>query len=395
MNRNIYILSVCQGFGMSGAPMVILLGGIIGAQLAPYPSWATLPIAFMIIGVALFTVPASLIMKKIGRRFGFMGAVGVGALAALELAYAIHVENFFLFCVGTLFIGGNTAFVQQYRFAAAESVETSLSGKAISYVLIGGIFGGYFGPEVAKRTKDWFEAAEYSGSFVSLAIVYVFTAGLLFFIREIKPKEDATTSGEERPLMKIVTQPLYYSALVAAVVGYGVMTLIMTATPISMHVMDGYSIDETAWVIQSHVIAMYLPSLFTGTLIQRFGVFKVMTAGVICLFLCVGIATFQSQMLNYWGALVFLGVGWNFLFIGGTTLLTQNYRSSERFKAQAFNDFTVFGIQAFMSLFAGTLIYWIGWNSLNFLTIPVLCLMLLLIFLRRNKGGHSAPSLSS
>ena len=392
MNRNIYILSLCQGFGMSGAPMVIFLGGIIGAQLAPYPSWATLPVALMVTGVAFFTVPAALIMKKIGRRFGFMAAMGMGTLAALEIAYAIQAENFILFCVGTFFIGGNTAFVQQYRFAAAESVEAALSGKAISYVLIGGIFGGYFGPEVAKQTKDWMEAAQYSGSFVSLALIYVFTAGLLFFLKEIKPKDSEVALGEERPLRQIVTQPLYYTALVAAVVGYGVMTLIMTATPISMHVMDGHSLDDTAWVIQSHVIAMYLPSLFTGTLIQRFGVFKVMTVGVGGLFLCVGIATFQSHMLNYWAALVLLGVGWNFLFIGGTTLLTQNYRSPERFKAQAFNDFTVFGIQAVTSLFAGTLIYLIGWNRLNFLTLPVLCLMLVLIFLRLRERHPSAAT---
>ena len=373
---------------MSGAPVVIFLGGIIGADLAPYPSWATLPIALMIIGVALFTIPASLLMKKIGRRSGFMLAVGIAAVASLGAAYAIQIENFVLFCAAVFFIGGNTAFVQQYRFAAAESVDSSRTSRAISWVLVGGVLGGYLGPEVAKRAKDFGEYQQYAGSFISLAFLYFLTALLLFFLREIKPEEN-TAEGKERPLRDILIQPLYYTAILGGVAGYAVMSLIMTATPISMHIMDGYSLDETAWVIQCHVIAMYLPSLFTGHLVQRFGVLQVMISGVMLLFVCVSIALLHSHVLHYWGALVLLGIGWNFLFVGGTILLTRNYRPSERFKAQATSDFTIFGIQALTSLSAGTLIYLVGWNWLNMLTLPVLAIMLLLLVKRRMEARFS------
>ena len=373
---------------MSGAPVVIFLGGIIGADLAPYPSWATLPIALMIIGVALFTIPASLLMKKIGRRSGFMLAVGIAAVASLGAAYAIQTENFVLFCAAVFFIGGNTAFVQQYRFAAAESVDSSRTSRAISWVLVGGVLGGYLGPEVAKRAKDLGEYQQYAGSFISLAFLYFLTALLLFFLREIKPEEN-TVEGKERPLRDILIQPLYYTAILGGVAGYAVMSLIMTATPISMHIMDGYSLDETAWVIQCHVIAMYLPSLFTGHLVQRFGVLQVMISGVMLLFVCVSIALLHAHVLHYWGALVLLGIGWNFLFVGGTILLTRNYRPNERFKAQATSDFTIFGIQALTSLSAGTLIYLVGWNWLNMFTLPVLAIMLLLLVKRRLEARFS------
>ncbi len=373
---------------MSGALVVIFLGGIIGADLAPYPSWATLPIALMIIGMALFTIPASLLMKKIGRRSGFILAVCIAALASLGAAYAIQTENFFLFCAAVFFIGGNMAFVQQYRFAAAESVDSSRTGRAISLVLVGGVLGGYLGPEVAKRAKDFWEFKLYAGSFISLAFLYCLSALLLCFLRDIKP-EDNIAEGEERPIRAILIQPLFYTAILGGVVGYAVMSLIMTATPISMHIMDGYSLDETAWVIQSHLIAMYLPSLFTGHLVHRFGVLQVMISGVLLLFVSVSIALLHSHLLHYWMMLVLLGVGWNFLFVGGTILLTRNYRPTERFKAQTTSDFTIFGIQALTSLSAGTLIYLVGWNWLNMLTLPVLVIILLLLVKRRMESCFS------
>ena len=329
-------------------------------------------------------------MKQIGRRWGFLTAASIATFAALGVAYAIQTENFVLFCAAIFLIGGNTAFVQQYRFAAAESVDASLAGKAISLVLAGGILGGYLGPEVAKRTKDLWEFKLYAGSFICMSLLYFLNAMLLLFLRDVKQKENIA-AGEERPLGAILVQPLYYTAILAGVVGYAVMTLIMTATPISMHIMDGYSLDETAWVIQSHVIAMYFPSLFTGYLVQRFGLLRVMIAGVLLLFVCVGIALQHTHLLHYWGALLLLGVGWNFLFVGGTILLTQNYRPAERFKAQATNDFTVFGIQALASLTAGTLIYLAGWNSLNMLALPVLAIMLLLLIIRRIEARPSMP----
>ena len=384
------ILGLSQALAMAGPPMVILLGGIIGSELAPYPSWATLPVAIMIVGVAFSSIPASLLMRKIGRRFGFMAGVGVAALAASGAAYAIRLESFSLFCIAIFFMGANIAFVQQYRFAAVESVEAAYAGRAISFVLLCSIVGGYLGPEVGKRAKDLLDYGQYTGSFVSLTVLYSLTAVLLFFLKDLKVQERAIAGDEEeRSLRVIVIQPLYFTAICGAAVGYGTMSLIMTATPISMHVMDGYSLEDTAWVIQSHVIAMYLPSLFTGHLMHRFGVLKVMMTGVILLFLCIGIALLHAHLLHYWGALVLLGVGWNFLFIGGTTLLTETYRPAERFKAQATNEFTVFGIQAITSLTAGTLIFLAGWNLLTLIPLPILALMLVLLFARQREASGS------
>ncbi len=367
---------------MSGAPILILTGGIIGTELAPYPSWATLPIASMVTGLALFTMPASFLMKKIGRRFGFMVGVGIAALASLVAAYAIMIHSFVLFCGAALFIGGNIAFVQQYRFAAAESVESSHTAKAISFVLLGGIAGGYLGPELAKHTRNWLDYGEYTGSFVSLTGLYLFTVFLLFFLHDMQTEESVAT-GEERTLTTIIKQPLYYTAVLAGVISYGIMSLLMTATPINMHILCGFSLEDTAWVIQSHVIAMYFPSLFTGYLVNRFGLFKVMIAGVAILVVCLGVGLFAAELLHYWLALVLLGVGWNFLFVGGTILLTQTYRSQERFKAQAVNDFTIFGIQAISSLSAGTLIYFGGWELLNYLSMPLLVVMLIVLLTRQ------------
>ncbi len=372
---------------MSGAPILILIGGIIGTELAPYPSWATLPIASMVTGLALCTIPASLLMKRIGRRYGFIVGVAVAALASLGAAYAIMHHNFLLFCLAATLIGGNIAFVQQYRFAAAESVESPHTAKAISFVLLGGIAGGYLGPEIAKRTIDWLEYGKYTGPFIGLTGLYLLTAILLFFLRDVKYKESEAT-GEERPLPVIIKQPLYYTALLAGVISYGIMSLLMTATPINMHILCGFSLEDTAWVIQSHVIAMYFPSLFTGYLVNRFGLFKIMASGVLILLVCLGVGLIAAKLLHYWLALVLLGVGWNFLFVGGTILLTQSYRPVERFKSQALNDFVIFGIQAISSLSAGTLIYFGGWEMLNYLSMPLLAVMLLVLLLRP-RSKHS------
>jgi MFS family permease len=375
--------------------MVLLIGGIIGAELAPSPALVTLPITVTVVGVALFTIPAAMLMKRFGRKAGFIGSSLVTAIAALVAAYALGTGSFLLFCTAMVFIGSNIAFVQQYRFAAAESVEPRHVSKAVSFVLLGGVLAGYLGPEIAKWTKDWLDYGLYTGSFVALAVLYIIVIVLLLFLRDVAPQEEGATGGE-RPLKVVIAQPIYLVAVLAGIISYGVMSFMMTATPISMHVMDGHTLDQTAWVIQSHVIAMYLPALFTGFLVARLGVLRVMGVGAVILFACVAMAVVDRTLMHYWGALVLLGLGWNFLFVGGTVLLTRSYRSSERFQAQAVNDFSIFGVQAFASLLAGAVIYYASWRVLSLLNLPFLLLLLVAIaafaryVARPTQGGLAA-----
>ncbi len=383
-SRNIPILSASQALAGAGPTMVLLLGGIIGTTIAPAPSLATLPISLLIVGVALFSIPASMIMRKVGRKRGFMGAALVASLAALLAAYAISISDFFLFCLATLFIGSNGAFVQQYRFAASESVQSNYAARAVSVVLFGGILAGFLGPEVARLTQDILPAGLYTGSFVALALIYALVIIIVGFMDKIIPGE-AEIIGEERPLKAIVVQPTYMVAVLAGVVSYGVMSFIMTATPVQLHQLDGYSLDATAFVIQSHILAMYMPSLFTGFLLERLGLLRVMLAGVLSLVASVLLSLTVHEYMGYWGALVLLGLGWNFLFVGGTVLLTRSYLPPERFKAQAINDFTVFGTQALASLSAGTVLYLANWYVLNLITLPLLFMTLIAILLRRRQ----------
>ncbi|HWQ13957.1 MAG TPA: MFS transporter [Roseiflexaceae bacterium] len=396
-SRNVVLLSVSQALGSAGITLMVLLGGIIGADIAPAPTLATLPISIQILGVAVSTVPAAFLMRRYGRRGGFVGSALLAALAALLAAYAVARGSFALFCAATFFTGMNGAFVQQYRFAASESVEPRDAGRAVSLVLVGGIFAGVLGPELARRTKDLLPMGLYTGSFVSLALLYTLSAALLVLLKDIRPPARAAL-GDERPVGRVVAQPVYLVALISGVVAYGVMSFTMTATPIQLNRISGFTLDQTAWVIQSHVVAMFLPSLFTGSIMDRLGVLRVMFAGVLLLGLCVLLGLVSHHLLHFWGALVLLGVGWNFLYVGATVLLTQSYRPAERFKAQAINDFTIFGVQALASLSAGTIIFSAGWVILNLITLPFLIVTLGALLLLRAHGrlaGRAAPALDN
>ncbi len=380
LSRNVVILSLCQALASSGASLVVFIGGLVGAELAPSPEWATLSVSAMVVGTALFTIPASLVMRRLGRRPGMIAAAILAALAAAGTAYAIAIHQFFLFCGAILLIGGNLAFVQQYRFAAAESMPAN-PGRAVSFVLLGGMAAGFLGPEIGKRTRDWLAAGEYAGSFASLVVLYLLVAILLSFLATTQAKSE-TLGGEEQPLRKVIAQPDFRVAVLAGIVAYGVMSFIMTATPINMYRMDGHSIESTGWVIQSHVIAMYLPSLFTGSILAWLGTRKVMGLGILSMAGCVILTLLGRGLPNYWIALVMLGLGWNFLFVGGTILLTHSYRPAERFKAQAVNDFMIFGVQALASLSAGSVLFRMGWNTLVALTLPVLFGLSIALYLR-------------
>ncbi len=349
--------------------MMVFIGGLIGSDIAPSPTLATLPGTLMIAGLALSTIPAALLMKRIGRKKGFIFSALIAALAALLAASAVFKSDFNLFCLAAFVLGTNGAFVAQYRFAVLESVTKEKAGKAVSLLLLGGILAGLLGPEIVRQTRDLLP--NYSGSFITTAILLSAMVIILFFINEVEVKEQASES-KERPLGKIISQPLFILAALAGATGYGIMSFIMTATPIQMHKISHFSLDHTAFIIQSHIVAMFLPSLITASLIERFGVLKIIIAGLACFLLSIILAVNASDLIFYWISLVLLGFGWNFLFIGSTVLLPQSYSGSERFKAQGFNDFFVMGSQMIASFLAGSLLFSAGWINLNLLTLPLI-----------------------
>lgn len=379
---NLVILVICQLISATGSIVMVTLGGIIGAMLSPDPAWATLPVSMMVIAVASTTIPATLLMRRIGRSKGFAIASLSSIVALAIAAHALSVSSFALFIVAGMLFGINMAFTQQYRYAAAESVPTRFVPRAVSLVLVGSIGGAFLGPELTIRGASWIPEVPYAGALLAVAALYFVQALLFLRLEGLRESIDKPIAPSDRPLGEIIRQPVYVVAVMGGVAGYGLMTLIMTATPLSMHVIGGFSIEQTSYVIRDHVLGMYLPSLASGFLIERFGVTRLMFSGALLL-LVTSIIGLQGQtLLHYWWALVLLGVGWNFLYVGGTTMLTYTYTVDERFRAQAVNEFAVFGMSATASLLAGTVIHYFGWLRLMWIPVPVLliiCAALLLV----------------
>ena len=394
--RNLVLLSAGQALGSAGVGMVVLVGGIVGSRLAPSPAWSTLPVAAMVVGLAVSSAPAALLMKRIGRRPGFLLGAALAVLAAGLGALAMARDSFALLCAATALIGANGAFVSQYRFAAAESAPAAQAGKAVSLVLAGGVLAGLLGPELGRRGKNWFAAAPFAGSFLLAAFLYAACALLLCFLRErragLPPGPAKGQPGTARPLAAILRQPQALAALLAGIVSFAVMTFTMTAAPVSMHVLDHHTVDRAGFVIQSHIVAMYLPSFFTGFLMARLGLGRVMLLGVLLLAGSTGVSLLGSRLFLYWTALVLLGLGWNFLFVGGTTLLTRSYRPEERFQVQGVNDLLVFGFQAAASLLSGAALFALGWKALNLLNLPLLALMLAVLLAMRASPAPTSLS---
>ena len=382
---NLLILVTCQLISATGSIVIVTLGGIIGAQLAPNPAWSTLPVSMMVVAVAATTVPATMLMRSIGRRLGFATASLSAVFAVAVMVQALATSSFVLFIVAGALFGINMAFTQQYRYAAAESVPAKYTARAVSFVLLGAIGGAVVGPELATRGQFWIEDIPYAGTMVALGVLYLVQALLLLKLEAARARETDRVEKIARPVGEIVRQPVYLVAVLGGTVGYGLMSLIMTATPISMHVNDGYSIEQTASVIRWHVLGMYVPSLVSGFLIDRLGVARLMFAGAGLLLITSVIGLQGQSVLHYWWALVLLGVGWNFLYVGGTTMLTYTYSMAERFRAQAVNEFLVFGTAAAASLLAGTVMHYFGWFRLMLIPIPILILICLaLLFVRRH-----------
>lgn len=385
--RTLIVLTFAQCFGQTAAPILVLLGGIVGAQIAPSVDWATLPIAIQITGIASATIPASYLMSKVGRKTGFLAGTALGIFAALFAAWGIYQQSFTLFCLASFLIGNYIAFLQQFRFAVAESVPNQLIPKCLSFLMLAGIAAAFLGPEVGRRFSIIEGLPDYVGSFLGMAAMLTVSFTILLMFYQNRPLEKQDQISAARPLGQIFRQPTLILAIAAAAMGYSVMSLIMTATPLSMHEMDQHSLEDTTRVIQGHILAMYLPSFFSGFLISWLGVRRIIQAGFTLMLVCVLIGWGQPDLINYWGALVFLGVGWNFLFLGGTTLLTQSYRNSERFKVQAVNDFLVFGLQAIGSLSAGILLASIGWSGVMVFALPLLLLLVPALFVSGRVTG--------
>ena len=336
----------------------------------------------LVVGLATAAVPVALLVRRVGRRTGYMIGAGVSMTGALLAARATAIGSFATFCAATFLMGAAAACVQQYRFAAAESVPARHTGRAVSLVLVGGIVAGVLGPEIGRRGRHWF-GTEFTGAFVIVAIVQVAAMVLLAGLR-IPAAATIATTGPAPSFRAFLARRPFRLAVLAAGSASAIMSFLMTATPISMHVHDAHSIDDAAFVIQSHVIAMFAPSLLTGWLVDRLGVSRMMMVGTLAIGGAIAAALAGRSVAAYWTGLVLLGLGWNLLFIGATVLLTRSLDAAERFRGQGLNDFMVFGSQALASLAAGAVLHRFGWVAMNLAAAPLLLVLLVLLARRRS-----------
>ena len=383
-------LIVAQCLGSFGQITIATLAGIVGSKLAPAPELATLAVTTGIVGVASAAWPLAILRRRFGSRAVFAGSLVWAGGGAVVAAVSIAYGSFAGFCVGTFMIGNNMAVIAQYRFVAVEFVPSSMASRAVSGVMVGTLLAAIVAPWMALESRHLL-AADFSGSFIALVPVCIAGAILVAAL----PLRDANggDSGEYDgpPLGDILRRRPIQLAIVAAAAGYGVMSLLMTATPISMHVMDEHSAEVTAGVIRAHILAMFVPSLFSGWLVARLGIHRMLWLGIVLQVICIGIAASGTEVWQYRAALIALGVGWNFLFVAGTTLLTLESHKDEAPKIQGFNDMIMFCTMGAASLSAGGLLYQLGWQWTNVASV-VLVLLIVIALLRSRRRGDLAAS---
>ena len=390
MNRNLYLLAVCQGLFLTNNIIFIAINGLIGLSLAPLGWMATLPVMGYVVGGALSTVLVARTQSAWGRKVSFQLGLVVALVSALLCAYAVYEKNFWLLVVATVIAGYYSANGQLYRFAAAELAAPAFRDKAISLVLAGGLIGAVMGPNIAIRTKDLL-AVPFAGAYLALAVVAI-VAMLLVSLMTFPPAPQAVAGASSgRSLGEIVRQPLFVVSTLGAALGYGVMNLLMAATPLAMQVCN-LPFEDAALVLQWHVIGMFAPGFFTGHLIRRFGTMAIMAVGVALNALCIAIALSGVELEQFLVALFLLGVGWNFLFTGATSLSLKAYRPEEKNRAQAAINFCVFAVMALTSFASGALVTTQGWHLLNLGSIvPVFLTALALAWLvLRERGGATS-----
>lgn len=374
--RNARVLSGAQALGGSSPPIVISLGGIVGASLVADQTFATVPVSLMQLGIACGVIPAALLMRRLGRRNGYFIGALIGVFAASIAAAGAGLRSFVIFCLGTFMCGLYGAFVQSYRFAAADTASDAFRPRAISWVMFGGLAAGIIGPQTVFWTRDLTPAAPFAASFLAQGGLALLAMAVLFQLRA--PPVAAVKSSGGRPLLEIMAQPRFVASVIAALVTYGLMSFVMTAAPMAM-VACGHSVGDAALGIQWHVLAMFGPSFFTGKLIARFGKETITGLGLVLTALAAIVGLSGLSVAHFWVALVLLGIGWNFGFIGATALVTDCYRPEERVKVQAANDFLVFGSVAIASFSSGGLLSHGGWNAVNWLVFPPVTIALCLV----------------
>ena len=385
-SKNLIVLLISQIFSFTAAPITVFLSGIIGSGMIEDKSLATLPPALMIIGTAAGSIFASYIMSIIGRKHGFMLGTIIASSSALLASYAVFKNIFIIYCLSNFLIGIGHAFVAQYRFAAAESVNKKNAPTAISYILFASMIGALIGPNVATFTKGIVTEVTYTGSYIFLSILTIIPFFLLFFYSNEKSNSMINKQiYQGRTYIQLFLQPKFIQAVVASGFAYCTMSFLMTATPISMHIHNKISIGQTSIVIMFHILAMFMPSLITGSLIKKFGHNNIMYSGIILLFFSIFFNFINQGFYNYFLGLIFLGLGWNFLFISGTSLLLDSYLPEEKFRAQGMNDFVVFGTQALGAISAGFLLNILGWKLINILCVPLLLLIIITILVASKK----------
>jgi len=376
--RNALVLACAQALGGANPAIVVSLGGIVGQMLADNKQFATVPVSLSHLGLALGTIPAAILMRRAGRRTGYVIGGSIGVLAGCMAAFGIASTSFLIFCLGTFIAGFYSSFIQSYRFAAADTASEGFRPRAIAWVMSGGIAAGIVGPQTVIWTQDMIPGVAFAGAFLGQAGLALVAILVVSFLRAPPVVPNATRSGG-RPLREIISQPRFIVAVVSGVVSYALMSFLMTAAPLAM-IGCGLPVGAAALGIQWHILAMFTPSFFTGRLIVRFGKERVTAAGLIMIGLSAVIGLSGITVAHFWAVLVLLGVGWNFGFIGATAMVTDCYRPEERSKVQAANDFLVFGSTATASFGSGTLLNFSGWDLVNWMVFPPVLIALGLLF---------------
>ncbi|MDH5889048.1 MFS transporter [Vibrio splendidus] len=390
MNRNVWLLSLCQALLMTGNILLISVIGLIGKQIAPSVSMITLPVALQFLGLMAATIPASLISGKLGRKRGFSIGNVVGITGASLATYALSQQNFYLFCFATFLLGIGIGFGTLYRFAAIEVCDENARHRAISISMAGGVLAAVLGPNLAIMSQQWSADGLYIGAFASLIGLNILALLILQTIQF--PKVSFNSQAPKADLLGVIVKaPNFIGAVFAAMVAYAVMNILMTATPLAM-IGCGFDFTKAAGVIEWHVLGMFVPAFFTGSLIERFGSRMMILAGGILFVVCIAINIHGESIWHFRAALVVLGVGWNFMFIAATGLFSQSYQSQNKAKAQAFNEFIVFGCVTITAMLSGWLESTAGWQNLNIYVLPfVLAVILLFAFSARKSRIQKQP----
>lgn len=381
MNHQVYLLALCQALLASGNILLVSVTPLIGRSLAPSHQWITFPVAMQFVGLMAATIPASLIMRRFGRKRGFVMGNLTGIAGAACAIVALLEHHFALFCFATTLIGIGIGFSTLYRFAAIEVCKPEHKSQAISFIMAGGVLAAILGPNLSIYSQKLLPQLGFSAAFVGLLALYIIALCLLSRVN-IPPLSVSQRNEQQRPLLSIIRQPIFIVAALTGMVSYTVMNLLMTSTPLAMH-RYGYSFSDSTLVIEWHVLGMFVPSFFTGYLIRRYGTTTMIVIGCVLMLVCVGINLHGISHIHFMTALILLGIGWNFMFITATRLVTETYSSSEKGKTQASNEFLIFSMVTLSALASGWVENSLGWQRLNMMVVPLLVLTLLVVIAQR------------